>query len=169
MGKLHKQVRGLSVCLLSPYLAFKSVARRLPGRLKPTRALKPPKVDFSGFLQKAADLKSTFTSHVINVFMSGNTIIYHLKSMPNKLWYKINDSAGFSGHSPNTEMLLVLKITKDSKLFHVRIWSKKRFVCQASVRCCYCLTTAVMRAYFPTPKFLIAYLFCIEAKKCDIL
>ena len=33
--------------------------------------------------------------------------------------------ARFQVMTGRTEMFLVLKITKDSKLFHVRIWSKK--------------------------------------------
>ena len=133
--KLHKQVLRLSVCLLGPYLAFKSVERSHHGASWEGKkygggsgALKFWKWVLAAFYQKLPTQKNAFTSHVIKCFCAvGNTIIYHLKSMPNKMWYRIDDSSRFQVMRGHTEMFLVLKITKDSKLFHVRIWSKKWF------------------------------------------
>lgn len=62
MRKLHKQVLELSVCLLRPYLAFKSVERSHGWIEKEIRlrvvGSKLGEVGFSKFLPKAADLKT---------------------------------------------------------------------------------------------------------------
>ena len=143
-------------------------------------ALKFWKWVLAAFYQKLPTQKNAFTSHVIKCFCAlGNTIIYHLKSMPNKMWYRIDDSPRFQVMTGRTEMFLVLKITKDSKLFHrVRIWSKKWWqVCHGTGYSSYCLTEEeswwkLMNAYFqPSTKFLtdlsIVEPYCSE--KADIL
>ena len=126
-------------------------------------ALKFWKWVLAAFYQKLPTQKNAFTSHVIKCFCAlGNTIIYHLKSMPNKIWNRIDDSSRFQVMRGHTEMFLVLKITKDSKLFHVRIWSKKWFgsvMAPAAASATVLLRSGpwwkLMTAYFqPSTKFL---------------
>ena len=73
MRKLHKQVLELSVCLLRPYLAFKSVERSHGWIEKEIRrrvvGSKLGEVGFSKFLPKAADLKKRFYKSCHKTFL----------------------------------------------------------------------------------------------------
>lgn len=143
-------------------------------------ALKFWKWVLAAFYQKLPTPKKRFYKSCHKMFLcSGehNYLSFEIDAKQNVIqnwWFP-----RFQVMTGRTEMFLVLKITKDSKLFHrVRIWSKKWWrVCHGTGYSSYCLTEEeswwkLMTAYFqPSTKFLadlsIVEPYCSE--KADIL